>query len=187
MEKFFFSEKGKKLVVRFTFHGQIENEEKRLFPKGRIIIVIVYVSSSCALVVVFLEGEKKKKKKTSARERAVSRDNGGYLWIQITVYRRLEFLIKKQRGRLRTGRCPMPGVNEHEITSVTPCEKWRCRRSFYPRPLNSSFHALKFSLSFLSPPPRPPSRSYFSYFVLVGLAGKCGPERCRVSLLWRGG
>lgn len=63
MEKFFFSEKGKKLVVRFTFHGQIENEEKRLFPKGRIIIVIVYVSSSCALVVVFLEGEKKKKKK----------------------------------------------------------------------------------------------------------------------------
>lgn len=143
-----------KLVVRFTFHGQIENEEKRLFPKGRIIIVIVHVSSSCALVVVFLEGKRKKKKrKTSARERAVSRDNGGYLWIQITVYRRLEFLIKKQRGRLRTGRCPMPGVNEHEITSVTPCEKWRCRRSFYPRPLNSSFHALKFSLSFLSPPP----------------------------------
>lgn len=59
-----------KLVVRFTFHGQIENEEKRLFPKGRIIIVIVHVSSSCALVVVFLEGKRKKKKEKPVPENA---------------------------------------------------------------------------------------------------------------------
>ena len=116
----------------------------------------------------FLANKKKKKKRRKKgkkrrrrrrenrcqRERAVCRDNGRHLWIQITVYRRLEFFIKKQRGRLRTGhgRCPMPGVNEHEITSVTlPCEKWRCPRPFSLPSPGSFLRFIGFTLLYLSP------------------------------------
>lgn len=72
----FLFRKKKKIGRAFYISQSNRGEKKCLLPKGMIIIVIVCVSSSCALVFF---RRKKKKEKTSARERAVSRDNGGYL------------------------------------------------------------------------------------------------------------